>query len=97
VIRAGAWLIVLAAALSCRSSNPAVFNAVLGTAVGLGASAHQRSQGGCYAVCVGDTACNHKTGYCDPLPCRGRCASDESCRETATGPRCVPNEKDRLD
>ncbi|WP_146210107.1 hypothetical protein [Vitiosangium sp. GDMCC 1.1324] len=53
-------------------------------------SAVSRAQGGCYATCLPGTTCNTQTGYCDPLPCRGECLSQEQCVEDALGSRCMP-------
>ncbi len=67
---------------------------LVGTAVAVGASAVNRSQGGCYAACTAGTTCNTKTGYCDPLPCRGECMPGERCERTHLGDRCVRDAKD---
>jgi len=56
---------------------------------GLAMSAVSRSQGGCYAACVPGTACNEKTGYCDPLPCRGECLPHEQCVQEGLTSRCT--------
>ena len=40
----------------------AVGNAVINTAIAVGASAVSRSQGDCYASCTNGTTCNHATG-----------------------------------
>ena len=84
-------LAVLVALLlpSCGSTSNAV-NAALNTAVALGAAGYERSQGGCYSSCVPGTHCNEETGYCDPVPCGGRCSQGEICRETVMGERCEP-------
>jgi hypothetical protein len=55
----------------------------------LAASAVSRSQGGCYASCVPGTVCNKKTGYCDPLPCRGECLPHEQCVQEGLTSRCT--------
>ena len=68
----------------------------MNTALGVGAAAVERSRGGCYAVCTGDTACNSDTGFCEPLPCGGRCGVNETCTPTPTGEECVPNVRDLL-
>jgi len=68
----------------------AVGNAVINTAIAVGASAVSRSQGDCYASCTNGTTCNHATGLCDPLPCHGLCAGNESCDQSGAVERCVP-------
>jgi hypothetical protein len=40
--------------------------------------------------CPPGTHCNEETGYCDRVPCEGRCREGEICRETAMGERCEP-------
>jgi hypothetical protein len=60
------------------------------TGLALGASAANRAAGGCYAICTNGTSCNPRTGLCEVLPCRGRCASDEHCEETFAETKCVP-------
>ncbi len=80
-------LVVLCA---CKSSAPyTVPAAAINTAAALGASALQRSAGGCYATCTPGTACNPRTGYCEPLPCGGGCQAWEVCVETDAASRCV--------
>jgi hypothetical protein len=64
---------------------------VVTTAMAVGAAAVSRSQGGCYASCPAGTSCNERTGYCEDLPCRGRCAADHHCERSAAGDRCVRN------
>jgi hypothetical protein len=73
----------------CGSASGAVANAVLNTAIAASASAASRSHGGCYAACPTGTTCNGATGYCEELPCRGRCAPDETCVEDGLLPHCV--------
>jgi hypothetical protein len=60
-----------------------------GTALGLGAAAVSRLSGGCFASCLPGTVCNPKTGYCDELPCRGRCGGNERCDTSGVFPKCV--------
>ncbi len=86
-----ARLILLAAVLlpACGSGGNAV-NAAVNTAAALGAAAYQRSEGGCYANCPPGTHCNEDTGYCDRVPCEGRCRPGEVCRETVMGEQCEP-------
>ena len=84
--------VVLLASLllpACGSGGSAVSAAVT-TAVALGAAGYERSQGGCYSSCVPGTHCNEETGYCDRVPCEGRCREGEVCRETVMGERCEP-------
>ena len=52
---------------ACRSTAPytapaAAINAV----VAAGVAVHERSSGGCYAICTQGTICNTVTGYCVP-------------------------------
>jgi hypothetical protein len=54
----------------------------------MGSAAAQRAAGGCYATCPVGTTCDEATGYCLPLPCRGRCRSDERCVELGLEERC---------
>jgi hypothetical protein len=81
------WLLASALALAaCRSSAPYTLPAAaLNTGLALGASAAQRSAGGCYASCVGGTVCNPRTGYCEsptaPLVCQ---------EQPGGGLRCAP-------
>ncbi len=65
------WSLVLGLAAACGSSAPyTMTSAALNTGLALGASALERSSGGCYAVCTNGTVCNPKSGYCerDPVP-----------------------------
>ncbi len=68
-------------------SNPNVANAVLGTAIAGGASAYQRSTGGCYASCPPGTSCVEETGFCEP--CGGKCAPGERCERVGGESRCL--------
>ena len=79
---------------SCGSGSGA--NAVLNTAIGVGAGAVQRARGGCYSACAPGTACNRKTGFCESLPCDGRCRVDEICVPTPTAEQCVPKTQQDL-
>lgn len=86
-------LVVLAVmATGCAVSGAAVTSAIVNTAIATGASAHSRSQGGCYAACPVGTSCNKETGYCDPMPCRGLCRADEQCDQTGPVERCTPRQ-----
>src|SRR5438270_14087560 len=60
------------------------------TSAALAASAANRAAGGCWAVCTNGTSCNPRTGLCDVLPCRGRCAADEHCEEDFAESKCLP-------
>ncbi len=59
------------------------------TTLAVGAAAVSKASGGCIAICTNGTACNPKSGLCDPLPCRGECGSDEHCEQNFTGSKCV--------
>ncbi len=73
----------------CRSGGgAAVADALVNTAFAMGAAAAQRASGGCYATCPVGTACDSETGYCEPLPCRGRCRSDERCVGNGISEQC---------
>ncbi|NMO23095.1 hypothetical protein HPC49_46910 [Pyxidicoccus fallax] len=87
------WLTVVVllagVAVGCQSDGSgAVANALLNTGIAMSSAAVQRASGGCYAVCPVGTACDTHTGYCEPLPCRGQCRSDERCVQLGTGERC---------
>ena len=64
---------------ACRGSSDALINAAIWTAVGASASAVSRLEGGCYAACTTGTYCEVSTGFCQPLPCGGRCTLNEVC------------------
>ena len=64
-------------------------DALLMTGLAVGASAGQRSQGGCYANCPPGTVCNPATGLCDTQPCHGRCGANETCDLSGPFPKCV--------
>jgi len=68
-----------------------VGSAALNTAIGVGVSAKRRSAGQCFVPCAEGTRCNPKTGYCDALPCRGKCKASEWCRGRGLQERCVPH------
>lgn len=72
----------------CRGADGAIVNALVNTTLAVGSSAAQRAAGGCYATCPVGTACDEETGFCIPLPCRGRCRSDERCVELGMEQRC---------
>ncbi len=81
-------LVLGMAALGCRSSGGVVASALINTGLAMGASAAQRAAGGCYATCPVGTACDSESGYCMPLPCRGRCRSDERCVGNGLSEKC---------
>ena len=77
--------------VACKTGSPnTLAGAAATTALALGASAANRSAGGCYAICTAGTACNTNTGLCERLACDGRCAAGETCEETFAGSKCVP-------
>lgn len=82
------WLIALVVLAGCRGADGAVANALFNTSIAIASSAAQRAAGGCYATCPVGTTCDEETGYCMPLPCRGRCRSDERCVELGLEERC---------
>ncbi|MCY1020946.1 hypothetical protein [Pyxidicoccus sp. MSG2] len=82
------WLIALVVLAGCRGADGAVVNALINTSIAMGSAAAQRAAGGCYATCPVGTTCDEQTGYCMPLPCRGRCRSDERCVELGLEERC---------
>lgn len=78
------WFPVLAALgiAACKSSAPYTLpSAGINSAIALGASALQRSAGGCYAQCVGGTVCNPASGFCEPpgAVCIGMESDPPSC------------------
>lgn len=86
------WLIVAVSVAvvlgGCRGADGALASALINTSLALGSAAAQRAAGGCYATCPVGTMCDGETGYCLPLPCRGRCRSDERCVELGLEERC---------
>lgn len=82
------WLIALVVLASCRGADGAIVNALINTSIAVGSAAAQRAAGGCYATCPVGTTCDEQSGYCMPLPCRGRCRSDERCVELGLEERC---------
>ena len=50
----------------------------------------QRATGGCVASCTNGTTCNPRTGFCEALPCRGLCGSEEHCENSFAESKCVP-------
>lgn len=72
IVTFGAFLV--AVTLGCGSSAPyTMTSAALNSGLALGASALERSSGGCYAICTNGTVCNPKSGFCErepaPPPC----------------------------
>ncbi len=85
--------VVAALGSGCSSSAPyTAQGAAINTALGLGASAQQRSAGGCFAECAHGTVCNPGTGLCERSPC-GICPAGESCVAADDGWRCASREE----
>lgn len=86
------WRVVVAlvagAVAGCRSADGAIASALFNTGIAMGSAAVQRASGGCYATCPVGTSCDKATGYCEPLPCRGQCRSDERCVQLGLDERC---------
>src|SRR5260370_4213196 len=89
MVRRAILAAVLLAGCHPGSVNP-LAGASVTTGLALGASAANRAAGGCYAGCTNGTTCNPKTGWCEALPCRGRCSPDEHCEATLSETKCVP-------
>jgi hypothetical protein len=87
LLRAIAASLVLA--LGCGTSGATLFGATLNTAIGVGAAAGSRAQGGCYATCTAGSTCNPASGMCERVPCGGECPPGESCEDSPTGQRCI--------
>jgi hypothetical protein len=78
-------------AAGCHTGSANTFaGAASFTALAIGAAAVSRASGGCIAVCTNGTACNPATGFCEVLPCRGRCEPDEHCEVAFSSSRCMP-------
>jgi hypothetical protein len=84
----GVLLVGASGCTGSRGSSSAV-DAVVNVALAAGSSALSRSSGDCYASCPTGTMCNKETGFCERLPCRGECRSNEECVEQALTYRCV--------
>ncbi len=84
------WLAVLVFLGGCGTSSGTLVNAAVNTAIGAGASAARRASGHCYTACDEFTRCDPDTGYCVPLPCRGRCHANERCIKDRLSEQCVP-------
>jgi hypothetical protein len=77
-----ALVLALLAPAACKSSAPyTVPSAAINMGLAAGVSALQRTQGGCYAQCVGGTVCNPVTGFCEQrnLVCLGMESDPPSC------------------
>jgi len=86
-----AGLLAVAGFAACHTGGASTLaGASTMTALALGASAAERSAGGCYAMCTNGTACNPRTGLCEVQPCRNQCTAAEHCETTFTGDRCMP-------
>jgi hypothetical protein len=78
--------LALATLGACKSTAPytapsAALNLAAAAATALG----QRAAGGCYATCVGGTACNVATGTCEPVAefrCIGAETSSPLCSQS---------------
>jgi hypothetical protein len=78
-------------AAGCHTGSANTFaGAASFTALAIGAAAIERASGGCIAVCTNGTACNPATGFCEVLPCRGRCDLNEHCEIAFSSSRCMP-------
>ncbi len=76
---------------ACQSTAPYTLPAAgIHAVLGLGMSARQRAEGGCYATCTSGTECNPRSGFCEPAAC-GACRGWETCIETEVAWRCLPN------
>ncbi|HQR30841.1 MAG TPA: hypothetical protein PLL32_10555 [Anaeromyxobacteraceae bacterium] len=74
--------LLLLLAAGCKSSAPyTIPAAAINSAIAVGASAAQRSAGGCYAQCVAGTVCNPRTGFCEQptAVCLGQPSDPPSC------------------
>ena len=80
----------------CKSVPGQAGWAAFWTTMAVGASALNRSAGGCYSICTAGTVCNPDSGLCDPLPCYGRCGPDERCDRSGGEDRCVIKEAPAL-
>jgi hypothetical protein len=75
-------LLALLGASGCKSSAPYTLPAAaINTGLAAGVSALQRTQGGCYAQCVGGTVCNPASGFCEQrnFVCLGIESDPPSC------------------
>lgn len=83
-------IIALLFAAGCGAAGGTLVNAAVNTAIGAGTSAARRSEGRCYTACDEFTRCNPDTGYCVPIPCRGKCHAQERCVKDGPAERCIP-------
>lgn len=90
-----ALLLAVVGFSGCAASAAAVTNAAVTTAIAASVSGARRAQGDCYTPCNPGTTCNKETGYCDPLPCGGKCDFDQQCVITATGEECRKVERSK--
>lgn len=77
-----ALLAVSLALGACKSSAPYTLPAAaVNSALAVGVSTLQRTQGGCFAQCVGGTVCNPATGFCEKagVVCIGAEATSMEC------------------
>lgn len=88
VLRGAVLSVVMLGVSGCAASAAAVTNAALTTAIAASVSGARRANGDCFTVCNPGTTCNKETGYCDPLPCGGKCEFDQQCVLTPTGEAC---------
>lgn len=88
--------ILLGLQLGCAAAPGAIVNAAVNTAIAGTASGISRASGGCYAACPVGTRCNTSTGYCDSIPCRDLCSTDEVCEVNAISEQCVPKANAQL-
>lgn len=68
-------------------ATAAVNSAIINTAIAGTAAAVSRANGGCFSgeACPPGTLCNRQTGYCDRLPCDGKCTPEQMCDQN----RCI--------
>ena len=92
-MRAALAILLISGCASGRqevSGQGSVAAAVVMTAVAVGSAAASRAAGYCYASCPTGTECNTSTGFCEVLPCRGLCRSDQECDGSGLIESCVP-------
>jgi hypothetical protein len=82
--------------LGCAAAPGAIVNAAVNTAIAGTASGISRASGGCYAACPVGTRCDTTTGFCESIPCRDLCSTDEMCEGNAISERCVPKANAQL-
>jgi len=89
-----AWyvgLLPLALLAACITGGAnTIAGAATMTALAAGTAATERATGGCVASCTNGTTCNPRTGFCEALPCRGLCGSEEHCENSFAESKCVP-------